>query len=67
MWLSEGDTPTKKIHCHANACRRKNMVGSLEHQGQVLVQKESKAEVAFRFFDDILGTTTPHLKVHIGT
>jgi hypothetical protein len=43
------------------------MVGSLEHQGQVLVQKESKAEVAFRFFDDILGTTTPHLKVHIGT
>jgi hypothetical protein len=56
IWLKEGNTPTKFFHIHANARRRKKFIGTLEHVGQILVTKESKAHAFFDFFDDVLGT-----------
>jgi hypothetical protein len=56
LWLSEGDSPTKFLHYRVMACRRKNHIHSLLHEGNVLVVEDSKAEVAYSFFNEILGT-----------
>jgi hypothetical protein len=56
LWLSEGDTPTKFFHAHANAHRCKQFIHSLEHEEQVVVQEDCKAEIVFNFFDELLGS-----------
>jgi hypothetical protein len=38
------------------ACRRKKVIRSLDHNGQMLVDESRKAEALFDFFDDVLGT-----------
>jgi hypothetical protein len=58
LWLSEEDAPMKFIHVHAIARHRKNLIRSLEHDGQTVVAEERKDEVAFEFFDKILGTSS---------
>jgi hypothetical protein len=55
LWLSEGDTLTCFFHAHENNCRRKNHIYSLIHEGRVLVAEADKAEVAFNFYDLLLG------------
>jgi hypothetical protein len=35
--------------------RRRKHIHSLEHNGQVLVCEEAKAEAIFSFYDEILG------------
>jgi hypothetical protein len=54
LWLSEGDAPTKLFHIHANARERKIFIWSLDYDGQHLVSEESKAEMVFQFFDEIM-------------
>jgi hypothetical protein len=60
LWIKEGDAPTKSLHVHANARRRKKSIRTLEHDGQVLVAEESKAQAFFGFFNGVLGTPPTH-------
>jgi hypothetical protein len=60
LWLSEGDAPTKIFQVQASHCRRKNLIGSLEHDDRVLVAEDRKAEATYSFFHDILGISAPH-------
>jgi hypothetical protein len=57
LWLSEGDTPTRFFHAHADSRRHKNHIHSLTYEGRVLVAKADKAEVAFNFYDSLLCTS----------
>jgi hypothetical protein len=43
------------FHAHANAHRCKQFNCALEHDGQVVMHEEHKAEIAFNFFDELLG------------
>jgi hypothetical protein len=43
------DAPTKFFHVHANARRCKKFIHSIEHNGQVLVSEEQKAEAFLNF------------------
>jgi hypothetical protein len=56
--MKEGDAPTCFFHAHANACRQKNFIHSVTHEGNVLVSEESKAQAFFSFYDKLLGTST---------
>jgi hypothetical protein len=56
LLLKEGDALTKFFHSYANMRRRKKHIQFLEHNGQVLIAEEAKAEAIFSFFDEILGT-----------
>jgi hypothetical protein len=60
LWIKEGDAPTKSLHVHANVHRRKKSIRTLEHDGQVLVAEESKAQAFFGFFNGVLGTPPTH-------
>jgi hypothetical protein len=55
-WIKEEDTPTHFFHAHANARRRKKVIWSLDHNGQMLVDESRKAEALFEFFNDVIGT-----------
>jgi hypothetical protein len=56
LWLSEGDVPTRFFHYYAATHRSKNHIHSLLHEVNVVVAEDRKAEVAFSFFDEILGS-----------
>lgn len=56
LWLAEGDAPTRFFHMHANVRQRKKFIRSLVHQEQVVFNEEAKAQIAFDYFDAILGT-----------
>jgi hypothetical protein len=58
LWLSEGDTPTNFFHVQANARCQCKHIRLLVHNGRVLWDMDSKAEAAFCFFNEILGTLT---------
>lgn len=55
-WLAEGDAPTKFFHVYANVRRRKKFIRSLHQDGQEVRDEEGKAEIALRYFEDVLGT-----------
>lgn len=55
LWLSDGDVPSKFFHTHANGRRRKKHIHALEHEGRLVTDEMAKAELAFSYFDDILG------------
>jgi hypothetical protein len=56
LWLKEGYTPTSFFHAHTNSRRRRNHIRTLEQEGHVLVAEERKDEVAYQFYDEVLGT-----------
>jgi hypothetical protein len=56
LWLSEGDAPTRFFHVHANSRRRCNFIHSLKHEEHTVIDEEQKVDVAFSFFDNILGS-----------
>jgi hypothetical protein len=56
LWLREGDTPTKFFHAQPNARRRRNFIHSLDHDGSTVVAEDAKAEVATKFFEQVLAT-----------
>jgi hypothetical protein len=58
LWLWEGDAATKFFHAHANTHRHKNFIRALEHEGRSVASKEGKAEVAFNYFDEMLGAAS---------
>jgi hypothetical protein len=58
LWLKEGDAPTRFFHIQASQRQRKNFINALEHHGQRLIAEDRKADVAFEFFNDILGVPT---------
>jgi hypothetical protein len=62
LWLKEGDAPTQFFHAHVNAHRRKQFIRSLQQDGQVVTQEEHKADIAFNFFNELLGT--PFARTH---
>jgi hypothetical protein len=62
LWLSEGDVPTHFFHAHPNCRRHKNHIHSLTHEGRVLVTEADKAQVAFNFYDLLLGTLASRSK-----
>jgi hypothetical protein len=57
LWLREGHAPTKFFHMYVNARGRKKCISHLVHGGWTLISEEDKAEAAFSFFTDLLGTT----------
>jgi hypothetical protein len=59
LWLKEGDASTKFFCAHANAHRHRNCVWSLLVDDEIVVSKERKADVAFCYFDQALGTSPP--------
>jgi hypothetical protein len=61
LWLKEGDVPTQFFHAHANGRLRRQFIRPLQCDGQVHEQ-DQKAEVAFNFFDELLGT--PSTRTH---
>jgi hypothetical protein len=58
LWLSKGDAAMCFFHTHANAHRWKNHIHSLDHEGRMLVTEADKADAAFHFNDDLLGSLT---------
>jgi hypothetical protein len=56
LWLSEGDAPMRFFHIQASTQRCRKFIRSLECDGQVLVDEQSKAAIVFSFFDEVLGT-----------
>lgn len=56
LWLVEGDAPTKFFHNYTNGRRRKKHIHSLEVDGRLVVDERAKAEAAFQYFDEVLGT-----------
>jgi hypothetical protein len=56
LWLSEGDAPTKFFHVHASKRSKSKFIRSLDHSGRVLVDGGDKANAAFDFFNEVLGT-----------
>jgi hypothetical protein len=63
MWLGAGNTPTRFFHGHTIARHRKIFICPLDHEGQVLVAKERKAEAFYGFFDEIMGTPATRANV----
>jgi hypothetical protein len=59
LWLKEGDASTKFFNAHANGRCHRNYVRSLMVDGEVVVFEERKADAAFCYFDQILGTLSP--------
>jgi hypothetical protein len=55
--------PTKFFHVQASHCKCKNFIHSFEHDGQVLFVEDRKADVAYSFFNDILGVPTSHSNI----
>jgi hypothetical protein len=53
---SQINAATKFFHAHANACQRKRFIRLLKHEGRLVTSKEGKADVAFTYIDDILGS-----------
>jgi hypothetical protein len=62
-WIKEGDAPTNLFHMHANGCRRKKFIRSLQHDGQTLVDEGQKDKALFNFFNDVLGTPSQRHKL----
>jgi hypothetical protein len=58
-----GDACTKFFHLHANHRRRKNRIDSLLVDGVTLAAEADKAEVAFKYYDAILGSELPRAAV----
>jgi hypothetical protein len=56
LWLVEGDTSTRFFHAHANVRWRRTHIHSLHHKGQLVVDKDDMAVVAFDFFSEALGS-----------
>jgi hypothetical protein len=59
--LKEGDRPTQFFYVLANAHGHKQFIRLLEHDGQVFVQEERKADIAFNFFNELLGTPSSEI------
>jgi hypothetical protein len=51
------------MHAHANGHRHRQFIRSLECNGQVHEHEDQKADVAFNFFDELLGT--PSARSHL--
>jgi hypothetical protein len=60
LWLSEGDTSTKFFHVHANPRQRWKFIHSLQHDVRSYVEEDQKAQLAFSYFDCLLGTPVSH-------
>lgn len=58
LWLAEGDTPTKFFHIQASTRRRKKFIKSLKNDGTVHFDEDAKANIAFNFFNSLLGTSS---------
>jgi hypothetical protein len=56
LWLSDGDVLTKFFRMHPNVRGHRKVIRSLEHDSQVLVSEEGKAEAFLNFFDNLLGS-----------
>jgi hypothetical protein len=44
------------FHVHANSRWRRNFIHSLNMDGQAVLDEQQKAELAFSYFDDIMGS-----------
>jgi hypothetical protein len=51
LWLHEGNAPTKFFHAHANERRCHNFIHILEHDDNIVVAEDAKAELATEFFE----------------
>jgi hypothetical protein len=60
LWLSDGNAPTCFFHAHANSRRHKNHIHSLTHDCRVLAAEADKVEVAFNFYNTLLGHQVQH-------
>jgi hypothetical protein len=67
----------KFFHVQESARRRRKLIQTLEHEGQILVDKDRKAAIVFNFYDSIMGVPSdracsialehldlPHLELH---
>jgi hypothetical protein len=50
------DAPTHFFHVHANSRCQCKFINSLQQDSQVFLDEHQKAEIAFSYFDGILGT-----------
>jgi hypothetical protein len=55
--LAEGDACTRFFHLQACHRRRKNYLFALQHDGQTFTEEDIKADIAFDYYDGLLGTT----------
>lgn len=53
--LEEGDANTRYFHLQACHRSRKNFIASIEHEGVVLTSEEAKSDLAFDFYNALLG------------
>jgi hypothetical protein len=56
LWPGDGDAPTRFFHAHGNSRQHRNHIHPLVNGDQALVAEEDKADVAFTFYDDPMGT-----------
>jgi hypothetical protein len=59
-WLHDGEANTKFFHLHTNNRQQRNHIAMLHIDGATLVIEEEKAEAAFNYFSEVLGS--PHYR-----
>jgi hypothetical protein len=55
-FLEEGDANTKYFHLQACHRNRKNLIPSIQHEGQYFSAEEAKQELVYNYYNAILGT-----------
>lgn len=58
-WLKEGDANTLYFQQHARYRKRKNFIAKLKVGDRVVIEQEEKKEVAWEFYNNLLGTARP--------
>jgi lambda repressor-like predicted transcriptional regulator len=61
-FLGEGDANTRFFHLQAYHRNRKNVITTLQHEGQSITAEEAKADLIYEYYNDILGK--PFTRMH---
>ncbi|XP_078150204.1 uncharacterized protein LOC144545511 [Carex rostrata] len=60
-WELHGDKGTKYFHALASGKKRRNTIPHIEHNGEQFLDQQTKSQVFFSFYKDLIGSDSPKM------